>query len=225
MTEFWGWCSRLSFFHSIRLWEVWDWVTAIDFKLTNVFTHFFPFLLTLYFSCLMYFLLSPGEGALCSIPIENILAVERLEEESFKMKNVRTPHSNPHELCRAFNIWAQITPYSYLASFLTSCPIFPPPDVPGYSTRARTLHPGQQLRRGTWLDRHPDQSQPVQPQTLKHLPSFSLPQRPLALLQVLSRHSSWVYSLHWVKISKSVQHQVLIVPFPLSHCPACMCFQ
>ena len=30
----------------------------------------------------------PGEGALCSIPIENILAVERLEEESFRMKNV-----------------------------------------------------------------------------------------------------------------------------------------
>uniref|UniRef100_A0A8C1ZFG4 RAS p21 protein activator 3 n=1 Tax=Cyprinus carpio TaxID=7962 RepID=A0A8C1ZFG4_CYPCA len=28
------------------------------------------------------------EGALCSIPIENILAVERLEEESFKMKNM-----------------------------------------------------------------------------------------------------------------------------------------
>ncbi|XP_045555598.1 ras GTPase-activating protein 3 isoform X1 [Salmo salar] len=28
-----------------------------------------------------------GEGALCRIPIENILAVERLEEESFKMKN------------------------------------------------------------------------------------------------------------------------------------------
>nr|XP_055062267.1 ras GTPase-activating protein 3 isoform X2 [Misgurnus anguillicaudatus] len=29
-----------------------------------------------------------GDGALCSIPIENILAVERLEEESFKMKNM-----------------------------------------------------------------------------------------------------------------------------------------
>uniref|UniRef100_A0A8C7N0I3 RAS p21 protein activator 3 n=1 Tax=Oncorhynchus kisutch TaxID=8019 RepID=A0A8C7N0I3_ONCKI len=29
-----------------------------------------------------------GEGALCRIPIENILAVERLEEESFKMKNM-----------------------------------------------------------------------------------------------------------------------------------------
>ena len=37
----------------------------------------------------MCLLLLPGEGALCSIPIENILAVERLEEESFKMKNVR----------------------------------------------------------------------------------------------------------------------------------------
>ncbi|XP_055062266.2 ras GTPase-activating protein 3 isoform X1 [Misgurnus anguillicaudatus] len=31
---------------------------------------------------------SRGDGALCSIPIENILAVERLEEESFKMKNM-----------------------------------------------------------------------------------------------------------------------------------------
>uniref|UniRef100_A0A8C9W284 Ras GTPase-activating protein 3 n=1 Tax=Scleropages formosus TaxID=113540 RepID=A0A8C9W284_SCLFO len=31
---------------------------------------------------------SKGENALCSIPIENILAVERLEEESFKMKNM-----------------------------------------------------------------------------------------------------------------------------------------
>ncbi|KAJ8410497.1 hypothetical protein AAFF_G00194010 [Aldrovandia affinis] len=31
---------------------------------------------------------SKGEAALCSIPIENILAVERLEEESFKMKNM-----------------------------------------------------------------------------------------------------------------------------------------
>uniref|UniRef100_A0A8C5F6J4 RAS p21 protein activator 3 n=1 Tax=Gadus morhua TaxID=8049 RepID=A0A8C5F6J4_GADMO len=31
---------------------------------------------------------SKGEGALCSIPMENILAVERLEEESFKMKNM-----------------------------------------------------------------------------------------------------------------------------------------
>lgn len=29
-----------------------------------------------------------GDQPLCSIPIENILAVERLEEESFKMKNV-----------------------------------------------------------------------------------------------------------------------------------------
>ncbi|XP_059409418.1 ras GTPase-activating protein 3-like [Carassius carassius] len=29
-----------------------------------------------------------GEGPLCSIPIENIMAVERLEEESFKMKNM-----------------------------------------------------------------------------------------------------------------------------------------
>lgn len=31
---------------------------------------------------------SAGDHPLCSIPIENILAVERLEEESFKMKNV-----------------------------------------------------------------------------------------------------------------------------------------
>lgn len=39
----------------------------------------------------MFFFLPPGEGALCSIPIENILAVERLEEESFRMKNVSLP--------------------------------------------------------------------------------------------------------------------------------------
>lgn len=37
------------------------------------------------------FFYPPGEGALCSIPIENILAVERLEEESFRMKNVSLP--------------------------------------------------------------------------------------------------------------------------------------
>lgn len=37
---------------------------------------------------ILFYLFPPGEGALCSIPIENILAVERLEEESFKMKNV-----------------------------------------------------------------------------------------------------------------------------------------
>lgn len=29
-----------------------------------------------------------GDQPLCNIPIENILAVERLEEESFRMKNV-----------------------------------------------------------------------------------------------------------------------------------------
>lgn len=50
-------------------------------------------------------MLCPGEVALCSIPIENILAVERLEEESFKMKNVRhqtsqkkSPRKYPLEL-------------------------------------------------------------------------------------------------------------------------------
>uniref|UniRef100_A0A4W5KBA0 PH domain-containing protein n=1 Tax=Hucho hucho TaxID=62062 RepID=A0A4W5KBA0_9TELE len=39
-----------------------------------------------------------GEGALCRIPIENILAVERLEEESFKMKNVRIQKPTKHQL-------------------------------------------------------------------------------------------------------------------------------
>lgn len=34
-----------------------------------------------------------GDHPLCSIPIENILAVEKLEEESFKMKNVSTSPS------------------------------------------------------------------------------------------------------------------------------------
>lgn len=73
------------------------------------------------------------------------------------------------------------------------------PDVPGNSTRASPVHPGQQLCGGTWLDWHPDQSQPVQPQALKHLPSLSLPQRPLALLQALGRRSPWVYTLHRVR--------------------------
>uniref|UniRef100_A0A3B4TQM2 RAS p21 protein activator 3 n=1 Tax=Seriola dumerili TaxID=41447 RepID=A0A3B4TQM2_SERDU len=134
-----------------------------------------------------------GEGALCSIPIENILAVERLEEESFKMKNVRDPTHQPPWSLWFFQHLAQIAPTN-----IQILPSLPPPDVPGYSARAGTLHPGQQLRRGARLDRHPDQSQPVQPQTPEHLPSLSLPQRPLALLQVLSRHSPWVYALHRV---------------------------
>lgn len=62
----------------------------------------------LFGSYLMCFLLAPGEGALCSIPIENILAVERLEEESFKMKNVRTPHVNHYEAFQA--LWSKMTP-------------------------------------------------------------------------------------------------------------------
>lgn len=33
---------------------------------------------------------------MCKIPIENILAVERLEEESFKMKNVRNSIAHTH---------------------------------------------------------------------------------------------------------------------------------
>lgn len=135
---------------------------------------------------LMFFLYRPGEGALCSIPIENILAVERLEEESFKMKNVR---------CQRLvgrNVALQVC--WLLSHFLSHVP-----DVPGYSARASPLHPGQQLRRGPRLDWHPDQSQSVQPQTLKHLPSFSLPQRPLALLQALSGHRPWVHALHWVR--------------------------
>ncbi len=116
--------------------------------------------------------------------------------------------------------------HKYLDSSLTCCPFFPPPDVPGYSAGAGALHPGQQLRRGARLDRHPDQSQPVQPQTPKHLPSFSLPQRPLALLQVLSGHSPWVYALHWVcnavKIHPASGSFYL---FPLSHSPLCIYFQ
>ena len=35
-----------------------------------------------------FFFISAGEKPLCSIPIEDILAVEKLEEESFKMKYV-----------------------------------------------------------------------------------------------------------------------------------------
>lgn len=140
-------------------------------------------------------LLPPGEGALCSIPIENILAVERLEEESFKMKNVRNTQVSPD-----WGKKASVQKYSYedSACSLTSCLSYSRADVPGYSARASTLHPGQQLCRGPRLDRHPDQSQPVQPQTLKHLSSFSLPQWPLALLQALSWHSPWVHALHRV---------------------------
>ena len=130
-------------------------------------------------------LLLLGEGALCSIPIENILAVERLEEESFKMKNVRCLTQN--SLCKYVD-----PPFKFN--------LFSPfPDVPSYPARASTLHPGQQLRGSSWLDRHPHQSQPVQPQTPKHLPSFSLPQWPLAVLQALSRHSSRMHTLHWVR--------------------------
>lgn len=58
----------------------------------------------------MCFLFAAGEGALCSIPIENILAVERLEEESFKMKNVRTPHVNPYEIFQDLSIWSKMIP-------------------------------------------------------------------------------------------------------------------
>lgn len=52
-----------------------------------------------FFSADVCLLLCPGEGALCSIPIENILAVERLEEESFKMKNVRGTLSDSDLIC------------------------------------------------------------------------------------------------------------------------------
>lgn len=127
------------------------------------------------------------------------------------------------------SIWSKITPtstvYRLFSHFLSlSSPL---PDVPGYSTRASPLHPGQQLCRGARLDRHPDQSQPVQPQTLKHLPSFSLPQRPLALLQAVSRHRPGVYALHWVRnvFSTCVQHHVLVPFCRLSHSSVCICFQ
>lgn len=43
--------------------------------------------------------LHTGDQPLCSIPIENILAVEKLEEESFKMKNVSAlPPRAPQEV-------------------------------------------------------------------------------------------------------------------------------
>lgn len=102
---------------------------------------------------------------------------------------------------KSFEYLVQNYSCKYSISIVLSLPVpfCPLPDVPGYSTRASPLHPGQQLCRGTRLDRHPDQSQPVQPQTLKHLPSFSLPQRPLALLQAVSRRRPWVYALHWVR--------------------------
>lgn len=113
----------------------------------------------------------------------------------------------------------------FFAHFLS--PFFPRSDVPGHSTRARTLHPGQQLCRGPRLDRHLDQSQSVQPQTLKHLPPFRLPQRPLALLQALSRRSPRVYALHRVRLTSRMCPESSLCPLlPLTHPPpACFCFQ
>lgn len=101
--------------------------------------------------------------------------------------------------------------------------VSPPPDVPGHPAGASALHPGQQLRRGAWLDRHPDQSQPVQPQTPEHVPPFSLPQRTLALLQAVSRHGSGLHALH--RVRKSLQRQEPPhFSFPPSH-QTPFCFQ
>lgn len=105
-------------------------------------------------------------------------------------------------------------------------PVFSPlPDVPGHSTGAGALHPGQQLRGGPRLDRHPDQSQPVQPQTIKHLPSLSLPQRPLALLQDVCRHSTRVHALHWVGESVNKHPASGTLPPVCSHSFFHICFQ
>lgn len=111
-------------------------------------------------------------------------------------------------------------------------PLFPltcrfllrPPDVPGHSARASSLHPGQQLRGSARLDRHPDQSEPMQPQTSEHLPSLSLPQRPLALLQALSRHGSWVYAVHWVQGNLSNPLCLLCFHFSNLYPSICVCF-
>lgn len=88
----------------------------------------------------------------------------------------------------------------------------PPPDVPGHSTGASALHPGQQLCGGPRLDWHPDQSQPVQPQTIKHLPSLSLPQRPLAVLQDVCRHWTRLHALHRVGglVNKRPRHTLVL---------------
>lgn len=158
----------------------------------------------------LYFRLLPGEGALCSIPIENILAVERLEEESFRMKNVSL------RKLMTSNSLPSVHIYTHESRDCSLTPVFsPPPDVPGHSTGASALHPGQQLCGGPRLDWHPDQSQPVQPQTIKHLPSVSLPQRPLALLQDVCRHSTRVHALHWVG--------ELLDRHPASHALPCVC--
>lgn len=98
-----------------------------------------------------------------------------------------------------------------------------PPDVPGYSAGASALHPSQQLCGGPRLDRHPDQSQPVQPQTPEHLPPFSLPQRPLALLQAVCRHSPGVYALHWVHGAFKAHPQSDSTYFPSLPLTVCMC--
>lgn len=91
--------------------------------------------------------LLPGEGALCSIPIENILAVERLEEESFRMKNVSLREFTTPNILPPVRV---VTRQSREGSLTPVLP--PPPDVPGHSTGASALHPGQQLRGGPRLD-------------------------------------------------------------------------
>lgn len=91
--------------------------------------------------------LLPGEGALCSIPIENILAVERLEEESFRMKNVSLRKFTTRNILPPVRVYTRESRDSSLTPVLP-----PPPDVPGHSTGASALHPGQQLCGGPRLD-------------------------------------------------------------------------
>lgn len=60
-----------------------------------------------------------GDQPLCNIPIENILAVERLEEESFRMKNVSDGSFQPDRRSLLFLV------------LLSCCPC-PLPDYPAY---------------------------------------------------------------------------------------------
>lgn len=146
----------------------------------------------------------------------------------FQDEKCKDPTQQPS--VKSLELSASCSNYQYITILIPPSlpvPIFPRSDVPGHSTRACTLHPGQQLCRGPRLDRHLDQSQPVQPQTLKHLPSFRLPQRPLALLQALSRRSPRVYTLHRVRLAARMCPESGLCPLlPLTHpSPACFCFQ
>ncbi|KAG7273680.1 hypothetical protein CRUP_017433, partial [Coryphaenoides rupestris] len=81
-----------------------------------------------------------GEGALCSIPIENILAVERLEEESFKMKNMFQVVQPERALYIQANNCVEASDWMDILSKVSQC----------NRRRLSTFHPSAHLH-GHWL--------------------------------------------------------------------------